>query len=255
MFQVRHPRLSSTRRRYCSQHTFCSGLKSKLTGRPTLLVSCGYIAAYCTCQHGQGLRPTIVAALESPEVFWFGISPVYLSKGRYPPRPNLLAYHMIWCSSIPRSQPCLFINHTYVSQVKVRSQAIGRIFLFHQPHVYYLLRVRPLTSTMNVESQVICRIRPPTADEKASGVPMALEALGEGEVGVKTSGRHGGGGGGASSWRSFALDKALGPSTTQEEVFRQVRGGSLLCSRHFFLFFLIVLGVVSGGGGTLTVYL
>lgn len=48
---------------------------------------------------------------------------------------------------------------------------------------------------------------------------MALEALGDGEVGVKTSGRHGGG---TNSWRSFTLDKALGPSTSQEEVFRQV---------------------------------
>eukprot|EP00752_Nemacystus_decipiens_P005084 g4614.t1 len=81
-----------------------------------------------------------------------------------------------------------------------------------------LSKIRALKG--NIE--VICRIRPPTAEEKASGVPMALEALGEGEVGVKTSGRHGGGGGGPSSWRSFALDKALGPSTTQEEVFRQV---------------------------------
>ncbi|CAM9890811.1 unnamed protein product, partial [Ectocarpus sp. 8 AP-2014] len=80
-----------------------------------------------------------------------------------------------------------------------------------------LSKIRALRG--NIE--VICRIRPPTADETASGVPMALEALGEGEMGVKTSGRHGGGGG-ASSWRSFALDKALGPSTTQEEVFRQV---------------------------------
>ncbi|CAB1109002.1 unnamed protein product [Ectocarpus sp. CCAP 1310/34] len=80
-----------------------------------------------------------------------------------------------------------------------------------------LSKIRALRG--NIE--VICRIRPPTADETASGVPMALEALGEGEIGVKTSSRHGGGGG-ASSWRSFALDKALGPSTTQEEVFRQV---------------------------------
>lgn len=53
---------------------------------------------------------------------------------------------------------------------------------------------------------------------------MALEALGEGEVGVKTSKDAGrpGAGGGATTWRSFSLDKALGPTTTQEEVFRQV---------------------------------
>ncbi|CAM9521574.1 unnamed protein product, partial [Laminaria digitata] len=83
-----------------------------------------------------------------------------------------------------------------------------------------LSKIRALRG--NIE--VICRIRPPTTDETASGVPMALEALGEGEVGVKTSKDAGrpGGGGGATTWRSFSLDKALGPSTTQEEVFRQV---------------------------------
>lgn len=58
---------------------------------------------------------------------------------------------------------------------------------------------------------------------------MALEALGEGEVGVKTSKDAGrpGAGGGATTWRSFSLDKALGPSTTQEEVFRQVKSAFL----------------------------
>lgn len=30
--------------------------------------------------------------------------------------------------------------------------------------------------------------------------------------------------GGVGSWRSFTMDKALGPSTSQEEVFRQVNG-------------------------------
>lgn len=76
--------------------------------------------------------------------------------------------------------------------------------------------------------QVICRIRPPTAEEKSAGVPIALEALGDGEVGVKTfrdvmAGRNGSSGG-VGSWRSFTLDKAFGPSTSQEDVFRQVNG-------------------------------
>ena len=66
-----------------------------------------------------------------------------------------------------------------------------------------------------LKKKVICRIRPPTAEEKAADVPIALEALGDGEVGVKTL-RSGG-------WRSFTLDKALGPSTSQEEVFQEVR--------------------------------
>lgn len=69
-------------------------------------------------------------------------------------------------------------------------------------------------------------------EETASGVPVALEALGDGEVGVKIikdPARPGGqpgsgamGSMGGATWRSFTLDKALGPSTTQEEVFRQV---------------------------------
>ena len=105
--------------------------------------------------------------------------------------------------------------------MRVQQSTLDRAFLNTGP---LTLVEKPQPSFGILLLQVICRIRPPTADEKASGVPMALEALGEGEVGVKTSGRHGGGGGGASSWRSFTLDKALGPSTTQEEVFRQVRG-------------------------------
>lgn len=80
--------------------------------------------------------------------------------------------------------------------------------------------------------QVICRIRPPTSDEIAAEVPTALEALGDGELGVKIvrdGARPGGqgagtgaGGSGSTSWRSFTLDRVLGPSTTQQEVFREV---------------------------------
>lgn len=86
-------------------------------------------------------------------------------------------------------------------------------------------------STTDRCKQVICRIRPPTSEETSAGVPIALEALGEGEVGVRTAkdgGRPGAHGNAGASWRSFTLDKALGPSTSQEEVFRQVRSGVVL---------------------------
>ena len=66
---------------------------------------------------------------------------------------------------------------------------------------------------------------------------MALEALGEGEVGVKISKDAGrpGGGVGATTWRSFSLDKALGPSTSQEEVFRQVSRRSSVWGSYSFV--------------------
>lgn len=131
-------------------------------------------------------------------------------------------------------QPPEFGCGTYTSRTNVASRSSShKLIGFPSTNHFSSL------PHLNRRLQVICRIRPPTADEKASGVPMALEALGEGEVGVKTSGRHGGGGGGASSWRSFTLDKALGPSTTQEEVFRQVRVGlrRSCASRAAFFFF------------------
>ncbi|CAN0390439.1 unnamed protein product, partial [Hapterophycus canaliculatus] len=103
--------------------------------------------------------------------------------------------------------------------LKAELQSVARLYGKERvTNASLLSKIRALRG--NIE--VMCRIRPPTAEELASGVPMALEALGDGEVGVKTSGRTGGGGSGPTSWRSFTLDKALGPSTTQEEVFRQV---------------------------------
>ncbi|CAM9662521.1 unnamed protein product [Chrysoparadoxa australica] len=73
--------------------------------------------------------------------------------------------------------------------------------------------------------EVVCRVRPPTAAELEANAATAVEVLGEGELGLLDRRTN--------QWRSFTLDRVLGPEMGQQDIFAEVEPLALSAAEGF----------------------